>query len=499
MVAQPGPDFRWGVLLRRSTLNKALDEYGRVRRFEDSTERQELEVVWYIREHNMGVIVDSYKDIASAWCPGVNRPRFKHALVDLEAGRIDGIAVLKIDRLTRRKDQVRPILNALEAMGGRLFSLEDELDTAYDDDPEHPTELRLMELVAKAEREARRASERMKLAIKHRARKGLPHRGGPRAFGHTDDWRGLVPEEARLLQIAAQGIDTGAETPSSIARAWTAKEVPTPQGKAIWHAKNVANILRSPRMAAKTEVEGVPYDVPEIPAVLDEALWLRVRAKLTAKRRPGRRETRLLSNIAVCSVCGLELVSGIENDGASVYVCKKRPSVPGACGSVNVRIHLLDAKVNAVVVAFLNDKPRAQALLNKSRPQSDEMKALDRQRAELTQRKTDLDRSRFNPPSGHTRLDNDAYWTLKAEIEAEQAQISRRRYVNREAQPLKEALAHGAWTVEEWEAQPMAWRRSLVKLVCERIEVMPTARRGAPKGHLGAVHYPERIKVKLAG
>jgi DNA invertase Pin-like site-specific DNA recombinase len=113
MVAEPGPDFRWGVLLRRSTLNKALDEYGNVRHFEDSTERQELEVVWHLRNHNMGVVIDSYKDIASAWRPGVNRPRFKHALVDIAAGRIDGIAVLNIDRLTRRKDQVRPILNAL--------------------------------------------------------------------------------------------------------------------------------------------------------------------------------------------------------------------------------------------------------------------------------------------------------------------------------------------------------------------------------------------------
>ena len=45
MVAEPGPNFRWGVLLRRSTLNKAIDHLGEVRRFEDSTERQELEVV----------------------------------------------------------------------------------------------------------------------------------------------------------------------------------------------------------------------------------------------------------------------------------------------------------------------------------------------------------------------------------------------------------------------------------------------------------------------
>jgi DNA invertase Pin-like site-specific DNA recombinase len=402
MVAEPGPNFRWGVLLRRSTLNKAIDHKGAVTRFENSTERQELEVVWYIREHNMGVIVDSYKDIASAWRPGAKRPRFKHALVDIAAGRIDGIAVLNIDRLTRRKDQVRPILNALETMGGRLFSLEDELDTA-DDSPEANTELRLYQLVDRAEREARRASERMRLAIKHRARKGLPHRGGNRPFGHSDDWRGLMAEEARLIQIAAQGIDTQVETPFSIARGWTEKGVPTPTGKTLWEPKNVAYLLRSPRLIAKRECEGVLYDMPGVPPILEEALWLRVREKLTAKPKVGRRETRQLSNIALCSVCGLELVSGLENNGAKVYVCKKRPSVPGACGSVNVRIDKLDSRVNAEVVAFLNDKVRAQALLDQHRLETPEIAAIDGRYAELEDGRLQLEEATFNPPRGQRK------------------------------------------------------------------------------------------------
>jgi DNA invertase Pin-like site-specific DNA recombinase len=497
MVAEPGPTFRWGVLLRRSSLNTALDEHGYVRHFEDSTERQELEVVWHIREHHMGIIVDSYKDIASAWRPGAKRPRFKHALVDIETGRIDGIAVLNIDRLTRDKKQVRPILNALEAMGGRLFSLEDELDTA-DDSPEANTELRLYQLADRAEREARRTSERMKLAIKHRARKGLPHRGGNRPFGLTDDWRGLVPEEAHHLQVAAQCIDAGTETPSSISRKWTNEGIPTPTGNTLWHQKNVSKMLLSPRMAAKTEHDGILYDTPGVPAILDEALWLRVREKLTAKRRPGRRESRQLSNIALCSVCSLELVSGLENNGAAVYVCKKRPSVPGACGSVNIRIDKLDAKVSAEVVAFLQDKPRANALLDTHRLETPEMAAIDARYAELQDNKVALNRAAFNPPQGVKRLPPEQYYELLAEIEREQGQLQRRRAVNRDAQPLKDALGQ-EWTVETWQAEPVEWRRSIIKLVCERIEVTPVAHRGAAKGRIGAVHNPDRIRVKLAG
>jgi DNA invertase Pin-like site-specific DNA recombinase len=133
MAAEPGPNFRWGVVLRKSQFNADGTE--------ESTDRQEMELVFHIRHNNMGVIVQSYKDIASGWKPGAPRPRFKHALVDLASGTIDGIAVLSIDRLTRRRDQVRPILNALEEMGGRLFALWDDLDTA-DDNPESNTDLR---------------------------------------------------------------------------------------------------------------------------------------------------------------------------------------------------------------------------------------------------------------------------------------------------------------------------------------------------------------------
>jgi DNA invertase Pin-like site-specific DNA recombinase len=164
MAAELGPAFRWGIVLRRSKLNADGTE--------ESTDRQEYELVRHIQDNNLGVIVQNYKDIASGWKPGAPRPRYKHALVDLASGAIDGLAVLSIDRLTRQRDQIRPVLDALEAMGGRLLSLEDGLDTA-DNGPGSNTELRLRELVARAERESAQTSQRMKLMAKHRARRGL--------------------------------------------------------------------------------------------------------------------------------------------------------------------------------------------------------------------------------------------------------------------------------------------------------------------------------------
>jgi DNA invertase Pin-like site-specific DNA recombinase len=495
MVAEPGPNFRWGVVLRKSKLKRTMNQHGDVELVAESMDHQELEVVSHIRDNNMGVIVEVYKDIASGWMPGAPRPRFKHALVDLASGWIDGIAVLAVDRLTRQTNQVRPILNALEEMGGRLFALWDELDTAHND-PEHNTELRLHELVDRAEREAGRTSKRYKMLADGRARRGLHHPGNLRAFGHTKDYRDLVDEEAEMLFRAAKAIDQG-KAVWAITEEWSQRGVPTVGGGSQWHAKVLRRMLTSPRMVGKREHYGALIDIAYMPPILPEELWRRVTSKLESRPKIGRGKSRELTNIALCGVCSLPLISGSDKRGP-IYLCKKRPAQPGACSGVVILVSNLDAKVDEEIVAFLNDKPRAQALLDQHRLKTPEIAAIDARYAELEDNKLALERAAFNPPQGVKRLPTERYWALRTEIEREQEQLQRRRIVNRDAQPLREALHH-EWTVEEWGSRPLEWRRAVIRPVVERIEVMPTPQRGATKGHLGAVHNPDRVRVKLAG
>ena len=496
MVAEPGPNFRWGVVLRKSKLKRTVNERGQVELVAESMDHQELEVVSHIRDNNMGVVVEVYKDIASGWMPGAPRPRFKHALVDLSSGWIDGIAVLAVDRLTRQTSQVRPILNALEEMGGRLFALWDELDTAYND-PEHNTELRFHELVERAEREARRTSKRYKMVAQHRARKGLHHPTRLRPYGHTKDRRRLVEVEAEMLFQAAKAVDQG-KAVGTIAAEWTKRGVPTIEGKAVWHHKVLRRILIDPRMVGKREYEGALVDVEYMPAILPEELWRRVSEKLANRPKKGRGESRELANIALCGVCGLPLVSQVDRAGP-IYICKKRPSQPLACGGIVILVSKLDAKVDKEIVALLNNKPRAQDLLKQHRLETPEITAIDARFAELQESKLALEEARFNPPPGMKRLETDRYWTLRTQIEAEQEQLQRRRIVNRDALPLREALGQ-EWTVQEWEARPLGWRRAIIRLAVERIEVTrKIGHGGAEKGRLGALHNPDRIKVKLAG
>ena len=452
MVAEPGPNFRWGVVLRKSKLKRTVNERGQVELVAESLDHQELEVVSHIRDNNMGIIVETYRDIASGWSPTAKRPRYKHALVDLSSGWIDGIAVLAVDRLTRRTNQVRPILNSLEQMGGRLFALWDELDTAYND-PEHKTELRLHELVERAEREARRTSKRYKLLAQHRARRGLHHPGNMRPYGHTKDCRRLVDVEAEMLFQAARAVDQG-KAVGAIAEEWTQRGVPTIGGKDRWHHKVLTRILVSPRMVGKWEREGALIDIEYMPSILPEELWRRVKGKLLDDPpKRGRGESRELTNIALCGICDLPLISGTDKRGP-VYVCRKRPSQPGACGGIVILVSNLDAKVDKEVVALLNDKQRAQALLDQHRLETPEIAAIDARYAELEDNKLALERAAFNPRQGVKRLLTERYWELRIEIEREQETLQRRRIVNRDAQPLKEAL-HQEWTVQEWGSRPL--------------------------------------------
>ena len=83
-----------------------------------------------------------------------------------------------------------------------------------------------------------------------------------------------------------------------------------------------------------------------------------------------------------------------------VYLCKKRPSQPEACGGIVILVSNLDAKVDEEVVTFLNDRQRAKALLDQHGLETPEIAAIDTRYAELEDNKLALERAAFNPPQG---------------------------------------------------------------------------------------------------
>jgi len=461
---------------------------------EGSTRRQELALASHIKNKEMGKVVGVYKDVASAYKEGAYRPEFENALIDLRAGRIDGIAVWRIDRLCRRAKQYREVLKVLEESGGRLLSLVEGIDTAAEGMPKATTNIILTVLVELAEMEAEATSNRILLMHEDRARSGLVQRGQVRPFGHTLDWFALVPHEAELIREAAKRILAG-EGDWTIAKDWNQRGVLSTSGKTLSHS-SMRYVMRSPRLIGKREYGDELFDLTGVPSILDEDTWQRVQDVLDSRHtQVGRKEQRLLSNIAVCGACDSPIIGGSEADGRLVYRCRRRPAQPNACGGVNATAAHVDARVDEEVTAFLVDSTRVAALLRHHAP-GPEMEVLHQREQELSERLLALDRA-LKPPPGVPRMPINRYYAAVRDVEEERREVHRRLAVSRQASLLAETLDFGEEAAKEWAARPTPWKRAILKLVTERIEI----HRGMQihrQGLYGTEFDPERVKIKFA-
>jgi site-specific DNA recombinase len=486
MAAEPGPEFRWGVVTRRSKLNDDGTE--------GSTRRQERAVTGHLLSSGMGKVVAVYSDVASAY-NGAKRPDFEAALIDLQAGRIDGIAVWKIDRLVRRTSQFRQVLTVLEESGGRLFSLCEGIDTATEDASSKAiTNIVLSILVTLAEMESDNTSTRVHLFHEERARMRKPHRGVCRPFGHTEDWFHLVPEEVALIEEAATRILKG-DGKTTVADDWNRRGIKTAQGR-VWRAGTLGTVLTSPRMIGKREYGGSLFDLEGVPPILDEKTWERLCAKLEERAsQQVPKMTRLVSGYALCGGCENTVIGSQDAGGVRTYVCRPRPAAPNACGSLWALGDPVDKHVSERVIDFIADKERMGRLL-RLHARGPEMEALHDRIGDLNDAQTRLDQA-LNPPPGVPAMKIERYWSLSAEIESEKRTLHRRLAVSREAALLAETLNfEDGEAAEVWAERDQDWRRSIIALVTERI-VIEQRGSGGKKGGINRFD-PERVQITFA-
>jgi site-specific DNA recombinase len=491
LAAEPGPSFRWGAVLRRSRLNPDGTE--------GSTSRQERAIQDYVKSGNMGRIVAFYSDIASAYAEKDKRQDFKNALLDLKAGRIDGIIAWKVDRLTRRRNEARRLLTLLEESGGRLATVVEGIDTA-DPSKREITEIALAIYAGSAESESEAIGERISLMHLDRARKGLVQPSSVRPFGHTEDWQTLVPAEVKVLHEAAERLLQG-EASYSIAADFTARAIPKPSGKTNWNSNVLRRMLLSPRMVAKRPYGGTLYELEGVPPIFDEETWERLCLAL-AKRsvRSGPVETHLLSSIALCGICQRTLASSTSGrKSVPTYVCRPRFEGDDACRKISVSAPHAEQRVTSLVVEFLADKERVGALLRKHAT-GPELDAIQARIAELGDSLHALAQA-LNPPPGVPRMPLQTYYDQAAIIEAERQELHRRMAVTREAALLAEVLDF-ADAEKEWETRPLNWRRAMLKLITKSIVIQPRGKllpKDDPRFRPGFNGFdPERVKLTFA-
>lgn len=154
----------------------------------------------------------------------VKRPGYQEALRMLRAGEVDGIAVAKLDRLSRSLVDFSRFMEEAAAKGWRVVALDLGVDTATSSGR---LVANIMASIAEWERER----------ISERTAEGM---AAARAAGKQVGYPGVAPEvRLRVHGMRARGMSLG-----SIAAALDAEGIPTAQGAPGWHKSSVASVLR---------------------------------------------------------------------------------------------------------------------------------------------------------------------------------------------------------------------------------------------------------------
>jgi site-specific DNA recombinase len=131
-------------------------------------------------------LVEVYRDTESG--SHINRPDLARMLADAEAGRFDEIIVFRVDRLSRKLNDLGPMVERLSKWGVSFRSVSESFDTAS------ASGLAMMQLLGVfGELERKTIIERTKLGMERKARTGAWVSGAvPYAYVATADKKAIV-------------------------------------------------------------------------------------------------------------------------------------------------------------------------------------------------------------------------------------------------------------------------------------------------------------------
>ncbi|MDF3050306.1 MAG: site-specific recombinase, invertase Pin, partial [Pseudonocardia sp.] len=203
------------------------------------------------------------------------RPGFKQVIGMLERQVADGVVVLRIDRLFRLNDELETLINLSEAHGGRVVTVEGDIDLAT---PSGRLVARVLVSVARAEMETK--SARHKLANKQRAEAGVPH-SSKRPYGYNPDRLTLHPVEGPVVRRMGEMILSG-HSYRGVAY-WLNGNGHLSTGGYEWNKLTVRKLLENPRYGGIRRLDDQDYAGKWEP-VFDRATWQRLQTVMAARR-----------------------------------------------------------------------------------------------------------------------------------------------------------------------------------------------------------------------
>jgi DNA invertase Pin-like site-specific DNA recombinase len=415
--------------------------------------------------HVAGVYVDN--DISAF--SGRVRPDFERMLTDLREGRIVGVAAWQADRLVRRVREAIPLLDTVQAVGGKLATVTGEYDLSS-----AAGRWNFRNLANMAEFESDLRGERLRLKHDQLAEAGAWH-GGKVPFGyrlvHVDRQSRIEPDPITgpLVQEAVSRILAG-ESVGTIIAGWNAQGITAPEG-GRWHATPLRKIVLNPVIAAlrvhRDQVIGEAAWEPLITRAQHEQLKALFGDK-AKRRRHGRGRTYLLSGgLCRCGSCGVELYSARRNGGIAVYACR---TDAGGCGGVQIRADDLERLITDAVVDALSGPALTRLLAEREDETTDRLAQLLHEDEEQLKAYASL--------HGQGRITT-AEW-LAARDPVEQRITETRAKLQRipAGQVLVDLPRTERELREAWEERSVDWRRALVSLVLDHVTIHSAKRVG---------------------
>ena len=406
-------------------------------------------------------VVDTFVDNDVSAYNGHARPSYERMLEAARDGRIDAIVVLDTDRLTRHPRELEDVIDLAESHRIALANVSGKIDLAS-------SEGRLIARItgAVARQESERKSERTRRKLDELAQAGA-WSGGPRRFGYEPGMTGIIDAEAEAIRQGTRAVLDDNASWRSIARAWNEAGLQTPRGSE-WRPGSVRRTLTAAFLAGLRLHRGEIVGKAAWPPILSRADHERI-AAVTRSGRPRTYATRLLTGILVCGRCGHGLTASQTDRSRRIYRCKPEPGESARCGNLNVSAEPAEAAVKAMVLDALAGPGLAAAV--DAHAEVDDAKVIA-ELDELAARKAEAATMFADGLVGRSD-----YLTMRNRIEEQTREVSARLEAPARGSTLVDELRGSDDLAARWEAADDPWRRAVVELLVDRIEVAPAGAR----------------------
>ncbi len=399
---------------------------------------------------------------------GKSRKQWVELLKGFRDHRFEMVIAYKTDRLSRGGGPGwAPLLEAIEDAGL-------DVDRAVATPSGFVSEFEIGIRAAMDREESKKLSERLQDVDAKRAASGKPH-GGQQPYGYEKDQITVNPEQAAVIREMVRRYLSGHSFPDI---AWWANEhgYKTQEGN-LWHGISVKKLFDNKRLVGIRSHGGVDYKAVWQP-ILDIETWDRL--QLAIKVRSGNNVQRikarkyLLTGLVFCGNCGHAMTGDRRTDHHGMperrlYTCRPygRTERHGGCGSLRRNADALDHYVRELILYRL-DTPALAKLLN---THSDD----DKLRHLLTMRDTQAQRVDALIDDYATGLLSKPQF-IKAKTSAE-AELQRwdKRIEELTKDSISLTMPIGKTLRQAWDSNPDSWKRKLIDLVIERIEVLPSS------------------------